>query len=85
MVYKIAPLVWGVVLSEQVNSPPIFHQAPGVGGRAYQKSSSLEDWTLLIVHSFCFVQVVYDLIIPSVPPKTTDPNNMFVVFRSTTR
>ena len=35
MVGRIVPHVWGLVLSEHDNSPPIPYQAPGIIGRAY--------------------------------------------------
>ena len=32
---RIVPHVWALVLPEHDNSPPIPHQPPGIGGRAY--------------------------------------------------
>ena len=43
MVHRIVPQVWGLVPLGHINSPPISHQAQGIGSRAFQGDTWAQD------------------------------------------
>lgn len=54
------PQLWGLFPSGHVNSPPILHLAPGIGGKAYQRSLLLKiTWGIALFLTVAFLAKVY--------------------------